>query len=214
MNLHEVYRNLMMDKPKLDWKRDSLFPKAIKAIRRQGEFPAWVTYEYKLPESKNNYVIYFSVEHPYGNIMCDYFCVLFDENKRYIVKRIDTEIPELHVLTTHFLQRYNERFLKDASLNANETAVRYFTRNNVMKPMTIDERINKNIGEYGDYAGEGFLVPDGFCFKLSGEETADNRERVRIGLFTTFMPRAEMSESQREAILEECIRDSIRSKSA
>ena len=214
MNLHEVYGNLMADKQKLDWKRDSLFPKAIKEMQRQGSLPAWVTYEYRVPSSNNEYIIYFYAERPYGNVIGDYICVLFDDNKRYVVKRVDAEVPEILVLTSHFLQRYNERFLKQPDLNANEVAVRYLTRNTSMRPMTIDERINKNIGEYGEYAEEGFLVADGFCFKLSGEETFPYRGMenvkckmdngpVRISLFTTFMSRDEMSESQRNAIFEE-----------
>ena len=206
MNLHEVYANLMADKQKLDWKRDSLFPKALKEMQRRGELPAWVMYEYKLPSSNNQYIIYFYAERPYARIIGDYCCVLFDENKRYIVKRIDTAIPEIHVLTSHFIQRYNERFLKQPELTANETAIRYLTRNTSMKPMAIDKRINKNIGEYGEYGDEGFLVADGFCFKRSGEESVKGEQPVRISLFTTFMPRDEMSESQRNAIFEECLK--------
>ena len=210
MNLHEVYANLMADKQKLDWKRDTLLPKAVKEMQRKGELPAWVMYEYKVPSSNNQYIIYFYAERPYAPIIGDYLCVLFDENKRYVVKRVDTAIPELHVLTSHFLQRYNERFLRQPSLTANEVAVRYLTRNTNMRPMTIDERINKNIGEYGEYAGEGFLVADGFCFKLSGEESVTGKQPIRIGLFTTFMSRSEMSESQRNAIFEECVKETGR----
>ena len=210
MNLHEVYANLMADKHKLDWKRDSLFPKSVKEMQRQGEFPAWVMYEYTLPSSNNQYIIYFYAERPYGNVLGDYICVLFDESKRYVIKRVDTAIPELHVLTSHFLQRYKERFLKQPELTANEVAIRYLTRNNSLKPIAIDERINKNIGEYGEYSGEGFLVADGFCFKKSGEESMNGDQPVRIGLFTTFMPRTELSEDQREAILEKCMKDAGR----
>ncbi len=207
MNLHEVNTNLMKDKQKLDWKRDSLFPKAAKEIQRQGNYPAWVMYDYKLPASNNQYIIYFYAERPHDVIVGDYLCVLFDDNKRFVIKHIDTAIPEIHVLTSHFLQRYNERFLKQPQLNANEVAVRYLTRNSTMRPMAIDERINKNIDDYGEYAGEGFLVADGFCFKLSGEEQLHGQPPIRIGLFTTFMPRSEMSDTQRQALFEQCLRE-------
>ena len=69
------------------------------------------------------------------------------------------------------------------------------------------ERFRGSIEEYGEYAGEGFLVQDGFCFKLSGEETVEGEQPVRISFYTTFMPLAEMTESQREAIFEECMKD-------
>ena len=76
-----------------------------------------------------------------------------------------------------------------------------------MRIMNVDERINKRIKEYGEYAGEGFLVNDGFCFKLSGEETIEGEDPVRISFFTTFIPLSEMSDTQREAIFEECMKD-------
>ena len=73
--------------------------------------------------------------------------------------------------------------------------------------LPCDERINKRIEEYGEFAGEGFLAQDGFCFKLSGEETISGDDPVRISFFTTFMPLSEMSDVQREAIFEECMKD-------
>ena len=76
-----------------------------------------------------------------------------------------------------------------------------------MRPMAIDDRINKHIEKYGEYAGEGFLVNDGFCFKLSGEETIEGESPIRISFFTTFMPLSDMSDTQKEAIFEECMKD-------
>ena len=129
------------------------------------------------------------------------------------LNRIDTQdwtdkgIPEILILTSHFLQRYKERFLKQPELTANEVAVRFLSRNRTLRIMPVDERINKRIEEYGEYAGEGFLAQDGFCFKLSGEETISGEDPVRISFFTTFMPLSEMSNTQREAIFEECMKD-------
>ena len=105
------------------------------------------------------------------------------------------------------LQRYKERFLKQPEMTANEVAVRFLSRNFKMKPMAVDERINKHIEKYGEFAGEGFLVPDGFCFKLSGKEYMDGKASVGISFFTTFMPLSEMSKSQQQAIFEECMKD-------
>jgi len=207
MNLREVYNSLMAEKSKLDWKRDTLFPKVAKEMQRLGEYPAWVMYDYRIPSSGNQYIIYFYAEHPFGGVVADSFCVLFDNNKRFIIKWTDTAIPEIHVLTSHFLQRYKERFLGDSDLSANEVAVRYLTRNYNLRPMAIDERINKHIEKYGEYAGEGFLVQDGFCFKLSGEENQPDGSVIRLSLFTTFMPTSDMSETQRKAIFEECMKD-------
>jgi hypothetical protein len=73
--------------------------------------------------------------------------------------------------------------------------------------MPVDERISKRIKEYGEFAGEGFLAQDGFCFKLSSTEKIEGKDPIRISFFTTFMPLSEMSETQREAIFEECMKD-------
>ncbi len=35
MNLHEVWDNIVREIPKLDWKRDALFPKTSNEIRRK-----------------------------------------------------------------------------------------------------------------------------------------------------------------------------------
>ena len=207
MNLHEVYADLMGEMSKLNWKRDALLKKAVGVLKRSEEFPASVTYDYQMQASKNQYVIYFYREHPFAPVLGGYLCVLFDGNKRFVIKWTDKGVPEIMILTSHFLQRYKERFLQQPELSANEVAVRFLSRNRAMKIMAVDERISRRIAEYGEYAGEGFLVRDGFCFKLSGEETIDGKDPVRISFFTTFMPLSEMTESQREAIYEECVKD-------
>ena len=207
MNLHEAYANLMREMPKLEWKRDALFSKSVNQMKRSGEFPAYVMYDYK-SLTNNQYIIYFYQERRYAPVVSGFLFVMFDDNKRFIIKWTDKGIPEVHILTSHFLQRYKERFLKQPELMANEVAVRYLSRNFAMRIMPIDERINKHIKKYGEFAGEGFLVQDGFCFKLSGEETLEGDEQpVRISFYTTFMPLSEMSDSQREAIFEECMKD-------
>lgn len=217
MNLHEVYDTLMGEMQKLDWKRDALRSKAEKEMDRQMGFQHsarafasaknYVMYDYKIPSSNNQYVIYFYREHPFAPIQSGYLCVMFDGTKRFIIKWTDWRSPAIHVFTSHFLQRYKERFLKQPEMTANEVAVRFLSRNMEMKPMTVDEHINKHIEKYGEFAGEGFLVSDGFCFKLSGKEYLDGKASVGISFFTTFMPLSEMSRSQQEAIFEECMKD-------
>ena len=77
-----------------------------------------------------------------------------------------------------------------------------------MQPVGVDERINRRIKEYGEYAGMGYNVQDGFCFMLAAEEAIKDCDKtVKLSLFTTFMPLSEMYETQREAIYEECLKD-------
>lgn len=212
MNLHEVYDTLVSEMPKLDWKRDALEERAHKAMDRSvgplALTPNYVMYDYKIPSSNNQYIIYFYREHPFGPVLSDYLCVLFDDSKRFIIKWTDDwRTPAIHVYTSHFLQRYKERFLKQPDLSANEVAVRFLSRNFELKPIAIDERINKHVAKYGEFAGEGYLAKDGFCFKLSGKERQEGKQTVGISFFTTFMPLSDMSRSQQEAILDECIKD-------
>lgn len=205
MNLHEVYDTLMEEMPKLDWKREALCSKAIKEMERSMRFQC--LYDYKIPSSNNQYIIYFYRTHLFAPVQSGYLCILYDGSKRFVIKWTDWRSPAIHVFTSHFLQHYKERFLKQPEMTANEVAVMFLSRNSEMKPMAVDERINKHIEKYGEFAGEGFLVPDGFCFKLSGKETLEGKAPVGISFFTTFMPLSEMSDTQREAIFEECMKD-------
>ena len=134
MNLHEVYDTLMGEMKKLDWKRDVLRSKAVKEMNRRMSFQNYAMYDYKVPSSNNQYIIYFYREHPFGPILSGYLCVLFDGTKRFIIKWTDWRSPAIHVFTSHFLQRYKERFLKQPEMTANEVAVRFLSRNFKMKP--------------------------------------------------------------------------------
>ena len=59
MNLHEVYDTLMGEMQKLDWKRETLFPKAVKEMGKSMGLQNFVMYDYKIPSSNNQYIIYF-----------------------------------------------------------------------------------------------------------------------------------------------------------
>ena len=208
MNLHEVYEVLKDETPKLIWKRDSLYPKAIKELRKCFEYPACVIYDYKIPSSNNQYIIYFYHQNPFADVLAGILLVLYDGNKRFVIQWTEGNKPEIHILTSHFLQRYKERFLNQPELTANEVAVRFISRNNKIRPINVNERINKHIEKYGEYANEGFLVNDGFCFKLTGEEYMEGEEQpIGISFYTTFMPLTEMSDSQLDAICEEVVQD-------
>lgn len=128
-------------------------------------------------------------------------------------------LPQVHIYTSHFFQRYNERFLHDDKLSANEIAGIYFARNPRPIPVDMNEGINQNYKQYGDYNEKGVRVNDGFCFVRSGlecEKDVDSTGNVlAIGfIYTTFMNELDMTESQRAAInkehaeaLEKCFRE-------
>ena len=64
MNLHEVYDTLLSEMPKLDWKRDALFPKVRKEMGKRMRFANYMMFDYKIPSSNNQYIIYFIASIP------------------------------------------------------------------------------------------------------------------------------------------------------
>ena len=59
MTPKEMYDHLAADNPKVDIKKEYLRTKAIKAFQKEMRFPAWQHYDYKIPTTNNQYVIYF-----------------------------------------------------------------------------------------------------------------------------------------------------------
>lgn len=109
------------------------------------------------------------------------------------------------------MQRYNERFLKDNTLNIIDVAIRFLVRNPDLLPIEITKGINRNIEKYGDDGKRGFKVNDGICFAQSaiegqvsvdGDKNKDIVEAIVI-LFTTFVPESQMTPEQQEAVLQE-----------
>ena len=224
MTYKEMYDHLAADLPKIQFKMNMLFSKAVKIFRKTVRFPAWQLYDYKIPSTNNQYVIFFyaetraNVENPEAN----YFCILFDQNKRFIIKGYAgaykhtpdspiTGIRQIHAYTSHFLERYNERFLKNPTLSSNEIALRYLSRNKTMMPLQQNIEINRNHEQYGVTGQYAFRVRDGICFAqslVSGIKSEDgDRHKDKVDamliLFTTFMAESKMSDIQRAAIEKE-----------
>ena len=180
MTYKEMYDHLAADKQKVDIKKEYLLPKAIKALRKATRFPAWELYEYRIPATDNLYVIYFYAGNRHGaeKPEVDSFFIIFNGKQRLVIKwgaggyKHTPEssimgIRRIDAYTGHFLERYNERILKDASLTSNEIAVRYLTRNDIAMPIEQNENINRNHERYGKTGQYAFRVKDGICFAQS-----------------------------------------------
>ena len=118
-------------------------------------------------------------------------------------------LPQLHLYTSHFLQRYNERCLHNSNLTPNKIAGLYLLRNiHHMVPIEINEKINKNIDKHGDYNKHGVYVPDGFCFTKAALQYKPSEDGIKehdevfavMYLYTTFVSNSELSDTQKEAI--------------
>ncbi len=224
MTYKEMYDHLANDLKKVQIREEYLRPKAIREFKRERKFPSWKQYEYTIPATNNKYIIFFYVESRtcIEKPVVDSFSIVFDNNKRFVLQWVaggykHTEkspisiIRQIHVYTSHFLERYNERFLKDKSLNANDIACRYLSRNKERIPITMNEEINKRLKKYGDGAKYGFRVRDGFCFAQSevegvmsedGDRHKDKVDAMLI-LYATFMNESEMAPTQLSAINKE-----------
>lgn len=221
MKFKEIYNQLANDKQKVDIKQEYLFPKAIKLLRKAKKFPACEYFDYKIPSTNNQYVIFYYAENSrcVENPEIGSFCSVFYNNKRYIIRGLlggyrhtpsskMIWLPQIHSYTSHFFKRYNERFIKDDKLSSNDVACRFFARNKDIMPIKINEEINKNIDKYGEYAKLGFRVRDGFCFTHNGIEGKFDADGIRekdevdsmLILYMTYMPEFKMNSIQRCAI--------------
>lgn len=219
-----MYDHLAADKQKVDIKKDYLLRKVIKSFRKASRFPAWELYEYKIPATNNQYIIYFYAENRTRTDKPEVgsFCILFNGKQKLVIKwgaggyKHTPDSPiigirRIDAYTGHFLERYNERILKDESLTSDEVAVRYLTRNYIAMPIEQNENINRNHERYGDAGQYAYRVRDGICFAQSmidgiksedGDRHKDKVEAILV-LYTTFMNESNMTDSQRNAIFKE-----------
>lgn len=81
----------------------------------------------------------------------NYFFSLFDNQRRNIITcskvgHISNNqfitAKQINAYTSHFFDRYNERFLKDNSLSRNEIISRYLSRNKYATAIEINETYN------------------------------------------------------------------------
>lgn len=117
-------------------------------------------------------------------------------------------LRQIQVYTSHFFDRYKERYLKDLSLNANDVVCRYLSRNKEVMPIEMNNEINRHLDQYGAGAKYGFRVRDGFCFALidlqvmqskDGDCEKDKPQAMYV-VYKTFMNEADMADTQLSAI--------------
>lgn len=224
MTWKEMYDALVRDEHKVQIRIDKIYPKAVKFFKKSRSFPAWYIDEYKIPATNNQYNIFFyagdatEIENPQYSS----FCIFFDGNQRFVIRWMKmgykhtpksevVMLPQIHVYTSHFFNRYNERFLQREDLTPNEIAGLFFVRNPLIMPIMLNEKINRNYKEHGFYNDRGMRVQDGFCFTrttVQAEESEDgihehDKVDAMLILYTTFVNESDMSEGQRIAIEKE-----------
>lgn len=225
-----MHNQLVSDAEKVQYMMSKRRSNATRVFRKAKSFPAWYVDEIEIPSSKNKYVLFYyasnmgEIEHP----QYVHFCVVSDDNNRYVIKRMQIKhkasaesealwLPQIHSYTSHFLQRYSERFLHNEKLSANEIAGMYFLRNPQPLLISINEEINRNFQKYGEFNDCGLVVNDGFCFARTGifcEKDIDENKAAdgMLIVYTTFLNVLDMSDTQRNAINKACLESIKRSK--
>ena len=221
MFFKEMYDGLLVDSRKVQIRIGKTYPKVVKMFRKSLSFPVSYIDEYKIPSTNNQYIIYYYATSTIEGQKPRYepFCVVFHENQRYIIMGMlmgynhtpqskMVMLPQIHVYTSHFFQRYNERYLQKENLLANEIAGMFFVRNPRIMPIRLNEAINRKFKEHGSHNNQGMRVNDGFCFTqtaIEGQESEDGvRENDRVDamaiIYTTFINESGLTETQRTAI--------------
>jgi len=223
MSVKEIYDCIVADAHKIQVRIDKMLPKAVREFKKKRTFPVWYIDEYTIPSTNNKHIIFFyagkesEVERPHYQS----FCVVFDDNQRYLIRAlsmgyketIDSEmvmLPQIHSYTSHFLQRYNERYLHNEKLSANEIAGLFFIKNPRPFPIKLNDEINCNFKKYGEFNNLGVRVNGGFCFARTGFQRikTDIEAKTADGMlmiYTTFVNDLDMSDEQRNAIDKECL---------
>ncbi len=226
MTWKEMYIGLETDAHKVKIRIEKSYPKAIKFFQKSSNFPVWYIDEYKIPSTNNLHIIFYYARNTNDikNPLCSSFCVVFSDNKRYVIRGLKMGyqhspksktimLPQIHAYTSHFLQRYKERFLRNDKLTPNEVAGLFLVRNYLPMPIMLNENVNEHFRDHGPHNDRGMRVLDGFCFTqtaIEGKESEDGiREHDRVDamliLYTTFMNESDMSKTQRIAIDKEHI---------
>ncbi len=225
MTFYEMYEELIADRAKLEYKRQQLTPKAIKSLRKANSFPAWEWFEYTIPSRHNSYILFFYAANRQAaeNPIFDNFSIVNVDSRRFVLKwgcspykhtESDTMVwtRRIDAYSTHFFTRYRERKLNNTEISINETACRYFTRNEIAFPIELNEDIKRNYQKYGEAAQRAMKVHDGLCFVRSGVEIHTDPETKKeiadaLGfVYVTFVDDNTLTPSQNEATFKEGLR--------
>lgn len=221
MSFKEMHDGLMADSKKVQIRIDKIYPKVVRQFKKSRSFPVSYIDEYRIPATNNQYIIFYYAANYTEADRPHYvhFFVLFSDKQRFVIRRMSmgykhtpnsemVMLPQIHAYTSHFFQRYNERFLHKESLTANEIAGLFFVRNPKLMPIMLNENVNRNYKEHGSHNDRGMRVRDGFCFTQTAIEGKESEDGIRendivdamVIIYTTFVNEFDMTDTQRIAI--------------
>lgn len=222
MSYLEAYNQIESDLPKVKIWADKFLPRVTKDFGKDRAFPKYHIEKYTHSKTKNEYRIFYYVGNSKQKVRYAIFFVTYYCNERLVIQTNKTgykhteksrqvEKPLLSIYLPHFWMRYNERCLHFDNASDDIIAGHFFVRNELSWQIPLNEDINRNYQEHGDFNKYGMRVKDGFCFvntSIEGKESddgIDENDRVdalRI-IYTTYMNESGMSDTQRAAIEKE-----------
>lgn len=223
MNCREIYNALEKDLPKVKYRTQYMMPKVVKELKKESKFPAWRICKYTAPESGFKYNLCYYAEFPVNaqrptNM---HYSIMDTDGGEAIIRTVEgqyikpdgnvVDLKQIYLYTHHFLERYNDRFLKNPSLTYDEIACMFSCRNKIIIPTKMNEKINRNYAKHGRFNSHVYEVRDGVCFALTAFEDAKdengnlipNDEGTLLVIYTTFMKENDMSDEQLKAIEDE-----------
>ena len=218
----EICDALFADRDKLTIRAKTLIPKMAKQFKKERKFPAWKWEKYEHQESHNQYLITFyaptleRADNPEIHIVA-----FLEDDREHIVVHWGSWMYRKHgsldayatryvgYYSGHFFSRYRERIWKDVKISHYELISRYFSRNIHTIPLQLNENIQRNYKEYGEFAEYAFQVPDGTCFIRhwnEGDETTIGKKDcnfISVVCYYTFVNGGMMTDTQNIAIKKE-----------
>jgi hypothetical protein len=217
---NEIRDIIANDKRKLLVRKDKYLPKVISLFKKARSFPVWYVDDYVIPDTRNEHITFYYASNPSEifHPKCLFLSIVSDDDQRYVIRSLEMEykktpdskpivLPQIHSYTSHFLKRYNERFLHKNGITADEIAGLFLINNGLPLIIKLNEDIKMNFEKYGEFNTHGIKADGGFCFASMGvfhdKTKVDEKESMLIK-YNTFVSNNEMSDIQKKAIDEVC----------
>ena len=218
MTHREIYDALIADRDKLQIKAKTLMPKMVKQFKKEGRYPAWKWAEYTHQSSQNKFLIIYYVPSAdlVDNPNVSWIAFMEEDKQRVIIqwgcwpyRRFGSMdvimVRAISLFCPHFFQRYRERVWNNSDMPYYDLLCRYFSRNKSAIPLRLNEDIQRNYKQYGEYS-YSFQQVDGICFVEHGMEGDEmtigtpNDDTIEITLYYTIVTNAIMKENQKKAL--------------
>jgi len=141
MTLEEIGKEVLLDYNSVTRKADYLAPSLRRPAIKSGKKYFRSTFNYESPR-KNHWFVF--VEHFVTEMIIVYVITYVDDDGYHGIMVTNTKT--LVHFSPHFLQRYNERFLKIENASKKEILLKFIPRNNVGMFIEVPSK------EYGDNA--------------------------------------------------------------